>query len=227
MWPWGPVTDPVLWKNIAWVLIQRYRHQVSWGGNSLRQVWGIGELRGALTSSRRGCSVGFCFPSAVEVPLTLGSAGRMAVAFGCCLFFKIFIYFYWSIIALQCCASFCCKQSEPPMCIHISPPSWLSHFHVTHLVHHRELSWASCVIRILSLSNDKSKHAEQGLYPKCHWVPVPHCGLPLTLFAPECRHLPSHGDGVRTHVKRLLWWIPSGPVVKTEFGQEFGLWSGN
>ena len=35
--------------------------------------------------------------------------------------------FYWSIIALQCCVSFCyTQQSESTLCIHISPLCWAS-----------------------------------------------------------------------------------------------------
>ena len=37
-----------------------------------------------------------------------------------------FFFFYWNIIVWQCCASFCCTQSESSISIHISPPFWIS-----------------------------------------------------------------------------------------------------
>ena len=36
------------------------------------------------------------------------------------------INFYWSIVALQSCVSFCCTQSESAMCSHICPLSWIA-----------------------------------------------------------------------------------------------------
>jgi len=52
------------------------------------------------------------------------------------------------MIALQCCVSFCCIQSESAMCTLISPPCRTS-FHSPHLTllgHHREPNWASCAL---------------------------------------------------------------------------------
>ena len=31
-------------------------------------------------------------------------------------------FFYWSIIVLPCCVSFCCQWSESATCVHMSPP---------------------------------------------------------------------------------------------------------
>ena len=67
------------------------------------------------------------------------------------------LIFIWSIIAIQCCVSFCSATAWIsydiyrciPRHIHMSPPFWasLSHIphpthHPTHLSHHRALSWA-------------------------------------------------------------------------------------
>ena len=63
---------------------------------------------------------------------------------------KLFlIFFYWSIIALQCCFSFrctmkwiSCMYTYIPSLLGIPPP----HPHPTHLGHHRAPSWASCAL---------------------------------------------------------------------------------
>lgn len=89
VWSWAPVTDPVLWKNITWALIQNYRHQVSWEGNSLRQVWGSWRaqrcinflLKAGLLS---GILLSFCPWNALH-PWDL--RGGLGNGIGCCLFF--------------------------------------------------------------------------------------------------------------------------------------------
>ena len=55
-----------------------------------------------------------CFSSKTVPPL-----------FVYCQFFTQF-FFYWSIIALQCCVSSAAQQSESAIHIHISSPSWAS-----------------------------------------------------------------------------------------------------
>ena len=66
-----------------------------------------------------------------------------------------FAFFYWSIIALQYCISFCyrikwisCKYTYIPFLL--SLPS--TPHHPTPLGHHRALSWAPCAIRQLPIS---------------------------------------------------------------------------
>ena len=54
--------------------------------------------------------------------------------------------FFWSIIALQCCV-YAVQWNVSAICIHISPPSWISfppYPHPTHLGCHGALSWTPC-----------------------------------------------------------------------------------
>ena len=53
--------------------------------------------------------------------------------------FQYFL-FYWNIIALPCCVSFCQIVNKSAICIHIAPPFCISHPHPTHLGRHRVLS---------------------------------------------------------------------------------------
>ena len=86
----------------------------------------------------------FVYSSIINEPLSASSV------FNFPSLFIFFFNFYWSIVDLQCCVSFCCTASESVIHVHIYIHYFFRFFF--HIGHYRVLSRVPCAIQQVVIS---------------------------------------------------------------------------